>query len=755
MLTSQDPGSTGPDLTRVVGRIRRQWFDRYLETPTRAHPGTPMPAIFPKGQPASLKSVLDGDSAKQKEALWSYFALGKQAPSPKSAPPLPIVPPKDYPLIAQMPVRLPKGKSIESITLAYANGDLIVYDLSTGAVHSAYVGAQVLRTVQGRLRHNTIDGALVGEFALDRPVQLVIDGKAHSPKTISLLGYERIEDGVRLRRQAVFESATIDLDESLNVGLPGNERTLIHAVRLHGIPEGQSVELQTRWNDADVFAVVGRASGNAKDGIFRTVIKPNEHSNAHVYVTYPLPPAKAPPPLEPVTPFDPGPVGGSLVRPGYRAIPYPRPRTRNGDDLVMPGALAVNPKDGRVFVVSMKSGAIYVLRDPTDDGREARFEDYAGGVFQDCLAMLAESDALYVLHRRNFMKITDGKEGRAEKFERVAALPQGPTTESYDYAYGLVRDRGGAFVYTFAPYADTKISGAGGSLRFTPGKPPEEVAYGFRNPLGWCSGPDGEIFFTDNQGEWVATNKLCHIVPGRFYGFPNPQQPQHARKPAGKTAVWVPYSWAHSLNGVTYDNTGGKFGPFAGQFFIAELCFGGAIIRADLEQVNGEYQGACFPFWGQGLLGPLTLSFDPKGRLFVGSITEPGWMAQPDRGALYRIDFTGDTPFEMRSIRIRPNGFRVVFTRPVSPESASDPKSYAIESWRYEYTGAYGSPELDRQQARIEKIEVAPDGLSAEITIGPLTKDRVYQIRAPGVRSANGEPLVNSIGAYTVNEIPR
>src|SRR5437763_1919894 len=83
--------------------------------------------------------------------------------------------------------------------------------------------------------------------------------------------------------------------------------------------------------------------------------------------------------------------------------------------------------------------------------------------------------------------------------------------------------------------------------------------------------------------------------PSRFYGYPNPAQPEHAKKAAGKAAVWVPYGWAHSLNGVTCDTTGGKFGPFAGQFFIAELVFGGAIIRADLEKVNGEYQGACFP----------------------------------------------------------------------------------------------------------------------------------------------------------------
>ena len=129
--------------------------------------------------------------------------------------------------------------------------------------------------------------------------------------------------------------------------------------------------------------------------------------------------------------------------------------------------------------------------------------------------------------------------------------------------------------------------------------------------------------------------------------------------------MWVPYAWARSINGVAYDNTGGKFGPFAGQFFMAELMFGGAIVRANVEKVNGVYQGACFPFWGKGLLGPVTLAFDPRGQLYVGGITEPGWMAQPDRGALFRIDFTGEVPFEMQSIHVRPRGFRVVFTKPV------------------------------------------------------------------------------------------
>jgi hypothetical protein len=218
--------------------------------------------------------------------------------------------------------------------------------------------------------------------------------------------------------------------------------------------------------------------------------------------------------------------------------------------------------------------------------------------------------------------------------------------------------------------------------------------------------------------------------------------------------VWVPYGWAKSINGIAYDATGGKFGPFAGQFFLAELMFGGAVIRASVEKVNGEYQGACFPFWGRGLLGPVTLAFDPKGRLYVGGITEPGWMAQPDRGALFRIDYTGPVPFEMHSIRARPRGFRIHFTAPVALESARDMAAYQVEHFRYEYTGAYGSPELDRTRLSVERVEVAPDGRSVELFTGPLAKDRVYLIQARGVRSAGGAALVHPEGAYTLNEIP-
>jgi hypothetical protein len=97
----------------------------------------------------------------------------------------------------------------------------------------------------------------------------------------------------------------------------------------------------------------------------------------------------------------------------------------------------------------------------------------------------------------------------------------------------------------------------------------------------------------------------------------------------------------------------------------------------------------------------------------------------------------------------------VFFTTPVDPKTAADPASYAAEHYRYEYTGAYGSPELDRTKVSVDAVTVAADGLSADLTLPPLVKECVYLITPRGVKSAKGEALVQPTGAYTLHEIPQ
>ncbi|MCE9534354.1 MAG: hypothetical protein K8T89_25010 [Planctomycetes bacterium] len=750
-----DPGAVGTDLTRLKNRIRRDWFDRYLEAPTRVHPGSPMPSIFMKGRPATLANILDGNAAKQKDALWAYFSLGKDAVEPKPPPPVPIAGPAkgEDALVAQIPVRLPSNALIDSICVLTDQNDLFIYDLTTFSLLSAYTGAQIQRTTQGRDRMFRVAGTLVGKgFHADTPLQLIVNGKPETPVSMTLQSYERQDRGVQIRWQANFAKSQLEIVEIIRLVEEGKERWLTRIIHCIDVGNDQMVELRSRSVKA-LIAAKGRAKKTITGDVLSAILTPDEDRAASVASSYELPASQMPPAFEQAILPDLFKIEDPLERPGYKAIMYPRPKTIAKEDALMPAAVAVNPKDGRVFVASMKTGSIFVLNDPSDDGKSARFDDYAHGLFQEAYSMLAKPEGLYVLHRRSLTRIAEKETGKSAIFERVASVNQA-TADAYDYGYGLARDKSGAFIIAQAPHADRKLPGAGNAMRIVPGKKPETIAYGFRNPIGWCAGTDGEIFFTDNQGEWVATNKLCHLQEGKFHGYPNAEQKEHAKLPAAKTSVWVPYAWAKSINGVTYDTTGGKFGPFAGQFFMAELMFGGAIVRADMEKVNGVYQGSCFPFWGQGLLGPLSLAFDPKGRLYVGSIHEPAWMAQPDRGALFRLEFTGQTPFEMQKIRVLPNGFRVFFTTPVSAKTASELASYRIESFRYEYTGAYGSPEYDRKPLKVESLKVAEDGLSVDLLTAPLVKDRVYMVEARGVRSKKDEALVHPMGAYTLNEIP-
>ncbi|MBL8819820.1 MAG: hypothetical protein JNL58_27595 [Planctomyces sp.] len=71
----------GIDLLTSYERLQPEWFDSYLRNPGRFRPRTVMPTAWPNGV-ASFKTILEGNTDLQIDAIWYYLSLGTSAADP-------------------------------------------------------------------------------------------------------------------------------------------------------------------------------------------------------------------------------------------------------------------------------------------------------------------------------------------------------------------------------------------------------------------------------------------------------------------------------------------------------------------------------------------------------------------------------------------------------------------------------------------------------------------------------------------------
>src|SRR5690606_585086 len=145
-------------------------------------------------------------------------------------------------------------------------------------------------------------------------------------------------------------------------------------------------------------------------------------------------------------------------------------------------------------------------------------------------------------------------------------------------------------------------------------------------------------------------------------------------------AVWFPHTiLGISTSGILNYNEKGRMGPFEGQLFVGDQGHS-KIMRVALEQVNGVYQGAVFPFREGFSSGILRLIWGADGSMFVG-MTSRGWGSTGrELFGLQRLSWTGLTPFEMHTIKAKPDGFELNFTKPIDERTAKDALSYQLST---------------------------------------------------------------------------
>ncbi len=457
----------------------------------------------------------------------------------------------------------------------------------------------------------------------------------------------------------------------------------------------------------------------------------------------------------------------------YRIVELPIP-----DDVFLEVAALEWMADGRL-AVSSRRGDIYMVEGAlAESPADGRFTRYAQGL-HEALGLAERDGALYATQRGEVTRISDtSSDGRADLFETVSYGWE-IDGDYHEYAWGSRFDANGDIwiVLCLTGSFDARNDFRGWCVRVSADGTMTPTASGIRSPGGIGFNAVGDVFYTDNQGDWNGTCGLKWLRPGSFQGNPSgnryyaltsaigprPTNPRNRGRIMDEakripemepTAVMFPFvKMGRSASGIACD-TEGMFGPFATQLFVGDQAHS-TVMRVFLEKVRGHYQGACFPFVEGFGSGSLALRFSPDGSaLFVGG-TNRGWGSTGRQEyALERLDWSGETPFEVHEMRAMPDGFELTFTHDIDPGAAGDLASYAMQTHTYIYRSGYGSPEVDHTTPALVAVRVGDDRRSVRLTVDGLREGHVHELRLDGVRSADGLPLLHPVAYYTLNYIP-
>jgi len=468
------------------------------------------------------------------------------------------------------------------------------------------------------------------------------------------------------------------------------------------------------------------------------------------------------------------------------------------------GGLTVLPNGD--LGIATRRGDIFLVENPTS--RRPFFRKIASGL-HEVLGLAYKDGALFCAQRGELTKLIDlNKDGKVDRLETVFAWPLSGHYHEYSFGPKVAPD-GSFFVSGNVAFGDeewwageSRVPWRGWVMHITPDGKMEPWATGVRSPCG-LGMIDGELFYTDNQGDWIGSGGIWHLKKGAWVGHPaglrwtdaanspvklKPEQvyakvdSRRRRDEQGRAikpenvvnetpvtlfeikkdfpelqlpAVWLPHGIFGVSNSEIVQIPKGNFGPFEGQLLVGDQGQS-KIMRVFMEKVNGEFQGAAFDFRGGFQSGVLRMAWGNDGSLFVGE-TNRGWGSAGEAAeGLQRLVWNEKTPFDMKAVRAMPDGFEIEFTSPVDRKSAEDIASYTVESFVYKYHPVYGSPPINREDNGIKGIKVSADGLKARIVVDNLRQYYIHGLRLDGVRSAEGSySLVHPLAYYTLNNIPQ
>lgn len=439
----------------------------------------------------------------------------------------------------------------------------------------------------------------------------------------------------------------------------------------------------------------------------------------------------------------------------------------------------IQPLEDGSLLACTRRGHVWRIVNPL--GASPQFSLWTDGL-QEPLGLWLHEGWIYSATRGELLRMRDSSgDGRADEFETIND-DWNISGNYHEYNFGPRPDAEGNWWITtnrgFGGEPFGKPDWRGWAMRLKPGEPMEPMAAGLRSPAGLELSPWGELFYTDNQGEWCGANKLSVIKEGAYYGHPfgieSAHLPQSRVTYPGKNpdgimmpkahtelpnfqlpAVWFPCNkMGRSASGMAWDRSEGAFGPFAGQLFVGDQ-YQASVMRVSLEKVAGEWQGACYPFRKGLAAGVIRVRQAEDGGLWVG-MSDRGWPSLGSEGyGLQKLTWNGVVPFEIHEMRATQTGFDVQFTKPVDlAQQSVPPVKLSMSSYTYELHSAYGSDEMETQELTIREHHFSSDGLILHVSVDGLREGYVHELQVKDLFDLDGHKLLHDVAYYTLIHIP-
>jgi hypothetical protein len=795
----------GPSLSRIDARIRSEWFDRFIPNPARIVPRMEMPSVQ-----IPVKGVLGDQVDSQIAAVWHVLTTpGFEPPEPDPVRVLRrsgIAEREEPPLVINDVVKIGDRTFIHPLVIGLPNRQNFLYDLQEGRLAAWWLGDTARQRTKGKSWHWEPGGPLVMQ-AVGKPPELAIlrNGKKLVPLRLGqhvaeFRGYEQSQGLVRLSYALQMSNAddpaasamSVNVTEEWRVEPDDSGARACRKLAAHWkveegdrlvcelVPAYLAAESAVAADKREVrltggsIQLAGKVASWSLDAPGRAMSRPVAAGEKGAEISLEYSPEIAPDTIDSPSISFPADADTIEVAPGFvgRRLPLP------GD--LMPSALewrsdSTSAPSHELVVGSLK-GQVLAARDSDNDGLED-----AAAIVADGLAtpygIHDGGDGLHVLTKAALLEV---KEGRVQ----VLASGWGHTDDYHDWAVGLPRnDRGEYFVGLPCQQDERSAAAAkhrGAVLKLTPRTPTDDdprhydlhvVSTGHRFPMGMALNRQGELFVTDNQGNYNPFNELNQVRQGAFFGFINANEKKNKHfqtPPLAEPAIDIPHPWTRSVNGICFLDTpqalldqGKKdhFGPLEGQLVGCEYDTR-RLIRMSLEKIGDVYQGAAYPLNiepsspEKGFLGPVVCAVSPHGELYVGSIRDSGWGAGNNIGEVVQVQFRpAELPGGIAELRAVRGGFELDFFREVDAAKAGDVANYSLSSYRRESTPAYGGPDLDRRIEKIAAIEVAPDRCRVTLNLTELREGFVYELQLKNLM-ADGSLFHPAEAHYTLRRKP-